>query len=395
VAYAQNLTAALASNGDLSQLAALIVDLLVAALPAVAYAQNLTAALASNGDLSQLAALIGGQQSLLQSLGSASNITLLAPNNAALGTFLNSTQGKSLASNQGAIAALLSYHVLNGTYFASQIQNTSAFIPTLLTNATYANVTGGQRVQALLAHNNVTLISGLEQNSTVVTANLNFTGGTIHVINKVLTVPTNVSEAFIDGGLTAAYGALNATNLLNTIDGLKDITIFAPSNDGFADIASVLSNATTSSLVSTLEYHVVNGTVPLYSTSLSNTTVKSLQGNDLTIRVQNGSVFVNNAKVIVPDFLVAGGVVHVIDQVLNPANPSATPSNGTGTVAFQGASSASTVPFTSGVPGPSQSVGGGAPAATSTSHKAAAAPAQTAGVMGAAAFLGAAGLLIL
>jgi len=263
-----------------------------------------------------------------------------------------------------------------------------------LTNATYANVTGGQRVQALLAHNNVTLISGLEQNSTVVTANLNFTGGTIHVINKVLTVPTNVSTALVDGGLTAAYGALNATNLLNTVDGLKDITIFAPNNSGFANIASALSNASTAALISTLEYHIVNGTSPLYSTDLSNTTLKSLQGTDLTISIQNGSVFVNNAKVILPDFLVAGGVVHVIDQVLNPANPSATPNNGTGTVAFQGASSASAVPFTSGVPGPSQSVGGGAPAATSTS-KAAAAPVQTAGVMGAAALFGAAGLLIL
>ena len=142
-------------------------------LPAVIYAQgtpDLTTALGANGNLSVLAGLVKGQPQLLQALGSAKNITILAPNNDALSTLLNTTAGKSLAADPGAVAALLSYHVLNGTYYSSQVKNMSAFIPTLLNNATYANVTGGQRVQALLAHSNVTLISGLLQNSTVIQA---------------------------------------------------------------------------------------------------------------------------------------------------------------------------------------------------------------------------------
>jgi hypothetical protein len=64
----------------------------------------------------------------------------------------------------------LEYHVLNGTYLADAVTNTSLFIPTALTNISYANVTGGQRVEAILVRNNVTFLSGLLQNSSVVQA---------------------------------------------------------------------------------------------------------------------------------------------------------------------------------------------------------------------------------
>lgn len=57
---------------------------------------------------------------------------------------------------------------------------------------------------------------------------------------------------------------------------------------------------------------MVNGTVG-YSTMLTNTTLKTVGGGNMTIRVQDDGVFVNEAKVTVPDVLVANGVVHVID----------------------------------------------------------------------------------
>jgi uncharacterized surface protein with fasciclin (FAS1) repeats len=146
----------------------------LAALPALVFSQgtpDLATALGSNANLSTLASLIKGQPQLLQTLlSSAQNITVLAPNNDALNAVLNSTVGQSLSSDPGAVAALLSYHVLNGTFYSSQIANTSVFVPTLLTNSSYANVTGGQVVEAISAHSNVSVISGLLQNSTVVEA---------------------------------------------------------------------------------------------------------------------------------------------------------------------------------------------------------------------------------
>jgi uncharacterized surface protein with fasciclin (FAS1) repeats len=132
-----------------------------------------------------------------------------------------------------------------------------------------------------------------------------------------LTIPTNVSTALIDAKLTDAWGALNATSLLGAVDALKNVTIFAPNNSAFENIASLFQNASTSDLTKVLKYHVVNGSKPLYSTSLSNTTLGSLAGANLTVTISNGSVFVNNAKVVVPDLLVAGGVVHIIDEYVS------------------------------------------------------------------------------
>jgi uncharacterized surface protein with fasciclin (FAS1) repeats len=230
--------------------------------------------------------------------------------------------------------------------------------------------------------------------------NINFQGGVIHVIDKVLTLPQNVSSTLLAANLTSLYGALNATKLLSTVDGLKDVTIFAPSNAAFQDIGSALANASAASLASILTYHVVNGTLPYYSTGLANgTSYQTVNGANLTVHLgANGSVFVNGAKVVTPNVLIAGGVVHVIDQVLNPSATAAPAATATaGVVAFSGASSVTNVPFTSGVAAPTSVIGGGAATATSggggaggassTSSKAAA-PKMT-GVVGAAALFGA------
>lgn len=135
-----------------------------------------------------------------------------------------------MASNPGAVEALFEYHVLNGTYPASAITNMSSFIPTALMNTSYANVTGGQRVEAMMMGNNVEFFSGLLQNVTVVEANLNYSGGIIHVIDGVLTLPQNISSTLVSVGLSSAFGALNATNLLDAADGLGNVTLFAPNN---------------------------------------------------------------------------------------------------------------------------------------------------------------------
>ena len=54
-------------------------------------------------------------------------------------------------------------------------------------------------------------------------------------------------------------GALTKADLLDTVDSLSDVTIFAPNNSAFAAIGSALPNLSTSALASILQYH---GTEP-------------------------------------------------------------------------------------------------------------------------------------
>lgn len=71
----------------------------------------------------------------------------------------------------------------------------------------------------------------------------------------------------------------------------------------------------------------------------------------MSVEVEDGKVFVNSAQVIITDIIVANGVMHVVDNVLNPSNTTATPipTATSQAVAFAGAAEASTVPFTSGI----------------------------------------------
>lgn len=105
----------------------------------------------------------------------------------------------------------------------------------------------------------------------------------------------------------------------------------------------------------------------------------TLAGDQRTLNVTvaaDGAIFINNAaRVLVADILLANGVLHVIDAVLDPndtaADPASAPVSRTApAVLFPSASSVATVPFTAQLAG-SQTVSVN-PALTSTTDRVAA-----------------------
>ncbi|KAK5118917.1 hypothetical protein LTR62_000128 [Meristemomyces frigidus] len=392
--------------------------LAVAAVQAQNNTMNLTSLIAGNTDLSGLSQLLQQYPNVATSLASASNVTLFAPSNQALQA-VSAVLASAGGNTSNLVQALLDYHTVKGVYLASNITAQPAFPRTMLNMTAYSNVTGGQVVECRLVNNTtVEVISGLKTVANVTQANLNFTGGVVHVINSVLQIPGNFSSVAVSANLTALVGATEATNLTSSIDSLQDVTIFAPSNSAFQAIGSAASNLSASMATQILEYHVINGTIA-YSSSLGNTTIPTLGGKNVTITVANSTIFVNGARVINPDILISGGVMHVIDSVLNPNNTQArgNSSETSATAQFSGASSATAVPFTSGVATPTTTIGalittasqvasgyssvapaGGSKSAVasgagaSSSSKAGAAAMQT-GAVGAAALFGGAALL--
>lgn len=151
----------------------MVKPLSVLALAGLAVAQNSTApdlVTALTGAASQLSTLAGlVPASVLSTLSSLQNITLLAPSNAAFAKVDNATLA-ALTADPSLLTALLTYHVLNGTYPSTAIPDSSVFVPTLLTNTSYTNVTGGQRVEVEKEDDKVVFFSGTGTNSTVTTA---------------------------------------------------------------------------------------------------------------------------------------------------------------------------------------------------------------------------------
>lgn len=94
---------------------------------------------------------------------------------------------------------------------------------------------------------------------------------------------------------------------------MSDITIFAPDNSAFQAIGSAVGNLSTSELSSILQYHVVPNLVG-YSSELRNMTLQTVAGGNVTISLINGDVYVNSARVVLPNAMVANGVVHILDK---------------------------------------------------------------------------------
>ncbi|RFU30408.1 hypothetical protein B7463_g5952, partial [Scytalidium lignicola] len=263
------------------------------------------------------------------------NVTILVPSNDALRSFLNDTaMARMPAPDSGAIAAVLSYHVLNGTYFANNFTDTPMFIETMLENSTYENVTGGQVVEARKDGDMVSFYSALKTEANITQADLNFNGGVVHTINRVLEILMNLSATYIAANLITVIGAISVAHLTNDFIDMQNMTVFAPNNG-----ASQL--------------------LPL-SITLENGTLRTVEGSSVNISVDNGIVYVNKARVILPDVLISNGVVHVIDNVLNPSNKSGTPNPTTTGPAFSGASTVSggNVPFTSNIHTPTETATG-------------------------------------
>jgi uncharacterized surface protein with fasciclin (FAS1) repeats len=69
-------------------------------------------------------------------------------------------------------------------------------------------------------------------------------------------------------------------------------------------------------LVALLTYHVVPGRV--MAADVKTMRVKTINGQELDVKVINGKVTVDKAKVTKTDIAASNGVIHVIDAVVMP-----------------------------------------------------------------------------
>lgn len=117
--------------------------------------------------------------------------------------------------------------------------------------------------------------------------------------------------------------AVQAADLVATLQGTGPFTVFAPTDAAFDKLpAGALQGllADRAALRNVLTYHVVAG--ELTAASLQGRSyVTTVQGQRLPVRVMNGMVMVGNATVVSADVDASNGVIHVIDTVLMPAEP--------------------------------------------------------------------------
>jgi uncharacterized surface protein with fasciclin (FAS1) repeats len=110
---------------------------------------------------------------------------------------------------------------------------------------------------------------------------------------------------------------LDTSGLGPVVAGKGPFTVFAPSDDAFAQIDLAALRADPTALRRTMEYHVVSGDLHV-DVLQANQQLPTLAGPSVTIGRNGTAATVDGSMLVRPDLDANNGVVHVIDRMLEP-----------------------------------------------------------------------------
>jgi len=267
------------------------------------------------------AAEAGNFETLLAALDSAGltgalegegQFTVFAPTDDAFADLLEAldTSAMNLLSVEN-LADVLLFHVLEGAYFSGDVVANAPFsLPTLQ----------GSEVEFTVM-DSMAYINGAE----IVTTDILTTNGVIHVIDEVILPLENIVDtAMASGSFSILLTALDTAGLTSALEGEGPFTVFAPTDDAFADLLATLDVSAEDllareDLADILLYHVLSGAY--YANDvLANVpfNLDTLEGGPVFFSVMDSMAYINGVDIVTTDILTTNGLIHVIDQVILP-----------------------------------------------------------------------------
>jgi uncharacterized surface protein with fasciclin (FAS1) repeats len=254
---------------------------------------------------------------LVDTFKSEGPFTVFAPTDDAFAALPEGTvESLLLPENKQALTDILLYHVVSGKVMAADVVELESATTVL-----------GKDV-AVKVEDGKVFINEAE----VIITDIETSNGVIHVIESVILPPseddammekTIVEIAVADGRFNTLVAAVTAAELVDTLNGEGPLTVFAPTDDAFAalpegTVENLLLPENKQALTDILLYHVVSGKV-MAADVVGLESAPTVLGQDITIRVEDGNVFLNDTvQVIITDIEASNGVIHVIDAVLLP-----------------------------------------------------------------------------
>lgn len=131
-----------------------------------------------------------------------------------------------------------------------------------------------------------------------------------------------IVETAVEAGIfTTLVKAVQEAGLVEALSGPGPLTVFAPTDEAFAEIPAETLNALLQDkekLTAVLTYHVVAGNL-LGAQVMRKNSIITLHGGALSVDVSDG-IKVDDANIIETDIRTSNGRIHVIDKVLMPKN---------------------------------------------------------------------------
>jgi transforming growth factor-beta-induced protein len=131
-----------------------------------------------------------------------------------------------------------------------------------------------------------------------------------------------VDTAVGAGSFNTLVAAVKAAGLVETLKGDGPFTVLAPTDEAFkklpkGTVETLLKPENLKTLQAILTYHVIPGSV-MAADVVKLKSAKTVQGDTVAIKVTDGGVMINGAKVVTTDIKCSNGVIHVIDSVIMP-----------------------------------------------------------------------------
>lgn len=180
--------------------------------------------------------------------------------------------------------------------------------------------------QSLAVNGDALTVAG----ASLITTDVAFDRGTVHVIDRVLIPETrSISEIVSkDQRLSTLFAAVNAAGLGRQFSNENEgpWTLLAPSNEAFEAlgeraITDLLSNPT--QLAAVLSAHVIPSRIRR-SDMLAQGSARTLLGRDaVSFKLVDGTITAGGASILAADIEASNGVIHIIDRVIVPGPASA------------------------------------------------------------------------
>lgn len=252
------------------------------------------------------------------------DFTVFAPTNDAFTTFLD---GATLPDvDNDVLAQVLSNHVIPGTVAVSTSLSNS-YVST-------AAVFNGEADAPISMYINTDSGVTLNGGSNVVIADIVAVNGVVHLVDTVIGLPDVTTFATADPTFSSLVAALTADASFGYVAALQTpngtapapFTVFAPTNDAFADLLSdlgltELSEVPVATLAATLELHVITDQNVRAEDlgGIDGASVPTLGGGEVVIDANAPAIIDPDGDanhIIVTNVQAANGVIHAISRVI-------------------------------------------------------------------------------
>lgn len=297
--------------------------------------QTIAEIAAGNAEFSTLVTALN-RTGLTATFDGTAEFTVFAPTNAAFQTFFASLGSGVTVDNVNAdvLKAILLNHVVS-----NEIKSTDIPAATYVSTLSPINSTANAPTISMFVQKSgstVTLNGGVDSKGAVVsTADVDASNGVIHIVNRVIQIPTLVDHV-VDNPefetLQTVVTSADQAAVLSALSGLTasaPATLFAPNNAAFATALGTggfANGASTAQVTKVLQYHVTtagnvrssqlsnNQIVPMFTSPVQNVTVILGTG---TVDIRDTAN--NLSRVFQADIQASNGVIHGVNRVLQPA----------------------------------------------------------------------------